>query len=63
MKMTLHIDDSLLEKAMSLAGVKSNTAAVHLARREFIRRSELVRVLSTGLSKPSPRICAVSEIL
>lgn len=49
MKMTLHIDDSLLEKAMSLAGVESKTAAVDLALREFVRRSELVRVLSTGL--------------
>jgi Arc/MetJ family transcription regulator len=49
MKMTLHIDDSLLEKAMSLAGVESKTAAVDLALREFVRRSELVRVLSSGL--------------
>jgi Arc/MetJ family transcription regulator len=51
MKMTLHIDDSLLEKAMSLAGVESKTAAVDLALREFVRRNELVRILSAGLEK------------
>jgi hypothetical protein len=51
MKMTLHIDDALLEKAMSLAGVESKTAAVDLALREFVRRSELVHVLTHGLDK------------
>lgn len=48
-KMTLHIDDGLLARAMKVAGVESKTAAVDLALREFVRRSELVRTLSTGL--------------
>ena len=49
MKMTLHIDDALLERAMSLAGIESKTAAVDMALREFVRRGTLVKELSTGL--------------
>ncbi len=49
MKMTMHIDDDLLDKAMGLAGVESKTAAVDLALREFVRRGALVRELSPGL--------------
>ena len=48
--MTMHIDDDLLEKAMSLAGVESKTAAVDLALREFVRRGALVKELGTGLN-------------
>lgn len=48
-KMTMHIDDDLLDKAMGLAGVESKTAAVDLALREFVRRGALVKELGTGL--------------
>ena len=51
MKMTMHIDDGLLDKAMALAGVESKTAAVDLALREFVRRGDLVKGLSVGLDK------------
>lgn len=50
MKMTMHIDDELLETAMSLAGLDSKTAAVDLALREFVRRGALVKELGTGLN-------------
>jgi len=50
MKMTMHIDDELLEKAMAVAGVGSKTAAVDLALREFVRRGALVKELGTGLN-------------
>jgi len=49
--MTLHIDEGLLNRAMKVAGVESKTSAVDLALREYVRRGELVRVLSTGLQK------------
>ncbi|MBE7504649.1 MAG: type II toxin-antitoxin system VapB family antitoxin [Verrucomicrobiales bacterium] len=45
MKMTMHIDDALLAKAMALAGAESKTAAVDLALREFVRRGALVEAL------------------
>lgn len=52
MKMTMHIDDGLLAKAMALAGVASKTAAVDLALREFVRRGAVVEAL--GDLKLSP---------
>lgn len=51
MKMTLHIEEGLLNRAMKVAGVESKTSAVDLALREYVRRGELVRVLSAGLRK------------
>lgn len=50
MKMTMHIDDGLLDKAMGLAGVSSKTAAVDLALREFVRRGVLTSELGSGLN-------------
>ena len=49
MKMTMHVDDVLLEKAMALAGLESKTGAVDLALREFVRRGVLVKDLGSGL--------------
>jgi Arc/MetJ family transcription regulator len=49
MKMTMHVDDALLERAMALAGIDSKTGAVDLALREFVRRGVLVKDLGTGL--------------
>jgi len=48
-KMTMHIDDALLEKAVELSGATSKTAAVDLVLREFVRRGELVKILKAGL--------------
>jgi Arc/MetJ family transcription regulator len=56
MKMTMHIDDGLLERAMRVAGVENKTAAVDLALREFVRRGELVKVLSAGLGKSAAEL-------
>ncbi len=49
MKMTLHIDEDLLRRVMTVTGVSSKTRAVDLALREIDRRAELVRLAREGL--------------
>jgi Arc/MetJ family transcription regulator len=49
MKMTLHIDDALLERVMAATGTASKTRAVDLALREMDRRAELKRLTAEGL--------------
>jgi Arc/MetJ family transcription regulator len=49
MKMTMHIDDSLLERVMAATGASSKTAAIDLALREMDRRSELKKLAAKGL--------------
>ncbi len=49
MKMTMHIDDELLNRVMAATGVASKTKAIDLALREMDRRVELKRLTSEGL--------------
>lgn len=49
MKMTMHIDDSLLERVMAATGANSKTKAIDLALREMDRKAELKRLTAEGL--------------
>jgi len=49
MKMTMHIDESLLARVMLAAGVTSKTKAIDLALREMDRRATLLKLCSAGL--------------
>jgi Arc/MetJ family transcription regulator len=49
MKMTLHIDEKLLDRVMSTTGAASKTHAVDLALREMDRRANLARLAAEGL--------------
>jgi Arc/MetJ family transcription regulator len=49
MKMTMHIDDSLLERVMAATGVNNKTKAIDLALREMDRRAELMKLTAAGL--------------
>lgn len=49
MKMTMHIDDALLERVMTATGASSKTAAIDLALREMDRRAKLIKLCSEGL--------------
>lgn len=49
MKMTMHIDDALLERVMVATGATSKTKAIDLALREMDRRAELIRITREGL--------------
>ena len=49
MKMTMHIDETILKRVMKATGVTSRTKAVDLALRELDRRAELMRLAQEGL--------------
>jgi len=49
MKVTMHIEESLLKRVMAATGVTSKTKAVDLALRELDRRAELIRLAREGL--------------
>jgi Arc/MetJ family transcription regulator len=53
MKMTLNIDDALLDRVMEATGASSKTAAIDLALREVDRKATLVRIASEGLGLSS----------
>lgn len=49
MKITLNVDDALLDRVVKSTGSKTKTAAIDLALREMDRRSRLHEVLNEGL--------------
>lgn len=49
MKMTMHIDDALLERVMEATGAASKTKAIDLALREMDRRARLATLAREGL--------------
>ena len=49
MKMTMHIDDDLLDRVMTATGASTKTMAIDLALREMDRRTKLARLASEGL--------------
>lgn len=49
MKMTMHIDEDVLDRVMQITGAKTKTAAVELALNEMARRHKLKELLSQGL--------------
>jgi len=49
MKITMNIDDMLLENVMKATGIRSKTGAVDVALREFDRRHTLRKLLETNL--------------
>lgn len=49
MKMTMHIDEALLERVMKLHDCASKTEAVDFALRELERRNRLRSYATTGL--------------
>lgn len=48
MKITLNVDDALLERVVESTGSKTKTAAIDLALREMDRRARLTETLSNG---------------
>ena len=49
MKLTLNIDDALLERVMAATGAKTKTDAIHMALGEIDRRSKLVSLLAEDI--------------
>jgi Arc/MetJ family transcription regulator len=49
MKMTMHINEDILDEVVKITGVESKTKAVETALTEMVRRSRLKAKLSKGL--------------
>jgi len=49
MKMTMHIDEDVLDRVMKVTGAKTKTQAVELALTEMARRHKLKELFSQGL--------------
>jgi Arc/MetJ family transcription regulator len=61
MKMTLHIDDALLDRVVAATGATSKTKAVDLALREMDRRAELRRLTAEGLGLSAAELKGVYD--
>ncbi|MCW5547537.1 MAG: type II toxin-antitoxin system VapB family antitoxin [Opitutaceae bacterium] len=49
MKMTMHIDEDVLDRVMKVTGAKTKREAVQIALSEMARRHKLKELLSQGL--------------
>jgi Arc/MetJ family transcription regulator len=49
MKMTMHIDEDVLDRVMKITGAKTKTQAVEIALTEMARRHKLKELLTQGL--------------
>ncbi len=56
MKVTMNIEDDLLERVMESSGISSKTGAVDYALREWDRRHRLKTLLETNLGLPEKDI-------
>jgi len=49
MKMTMHIDEDVLDRVMIITGAKTKTLAVEIALKEMARRHKMKELFSAGL--------------
>jgi len=49
MKMTMHIDEDVLDRVMKITGAKTKTEAVEIALNEMARRHKMRELFSAGL--------------
>ena len=49
MKMTMHIDEDVLDRVMKITGAKTKTEAVEIALTEMARRHKLKELFNAGL--------------
>lgn len=49
MKMTMHIEEEVLERVMKITGARTKTAAVKIALNEMARRHKMKELFSAGL--------------
>lgn len=60
MKLTLNIDDELLERVQRTTGAKTKTEAIHNALREMDRRNRLIEVLRSDEISLTPEELATA---
>ncbi len=49
MKMTMHIDEDVLDRVMKITGATTKTAAVEIALNDMARRHKMKELFSAGL--------------
>lgn len=58
MKMTMHIDEDVLDRVMKITGARTKRAAVEIALNEMARRHKLKELLSQGLGLSPEELAA-----
>jgi len=58
MKMTMHIDEDVLDRVMKITGAKTKRAAVEIALNEMARRHKLKELFSQGLGLTGDQLAA-----
>jgi len=48
MKITINMDDELLDSVMTITGASTKTEAIHIALREIVRKAKLLETLNKG---------------
>jgi Arc/MetJ family transcription regulator len=61
MKMTMHIDDALLERVIRLTGASSKTEAVSIALKEMDRRARLAEFGKNGIGLTKAEMLAAVD--
>ena len=56
MKMTMHIDEDVLDRVMKITGATTKTAAVEIALSEMARRHKMKELFSAGLGMTSDEL-------
>ena len=58
MKMTMHIDEEVLDRVMKITGAKTKREAVEIALKEMARRHKLDELLKKGLGLTPDQLAA-----
>jgi len=58
MKMTMHIDEEVLDRVMKITGAKTKREAVEIALKEMARRHKLKELFTQGLGLTPDQLAA-----
>ncbi len=61
MKMTMHIDEDVLDEVVKITGAPSKTKAVAMALNELARKSRLKALLAKGSGVPADQLDKVYD--
>ena len=60
-KLTINVDEALLDRVVEITGAANKTDAIHYALREVDRRARLLTVLREGLGASEEELKAMFE--
>ena len=56
MKITINMDDELLDSVMTITGASTKTEAIHIALKDIVRRAKLLNILREGTGVPASEL-------